>query len=137
MITNPLQHFAQFDYFDSELMGFNYDKLNQQLSLNTLYIFDKINAVLHQEINPDFDDVHTYLFKNISGFRRKNVALFLKKKNEINTINDQISINLDTISIKKMGDFFKIKIAFLDGFGDAYFQCEGIDFEQKNVHLDA
>jgi hypothetical protein len=135
MIAHPIQHFAQFDYFDSELIQCHFDKINQQLRIDCLYIFDKINAALHQEIEADVDDVHTYLFKNIHGFRRKNVTHFLKQKNAINTIADQISINLDTISIKQMGDFFKIKIAFLDGFGDAYFQCESIDFEQQKNPL--
>jgi hypothetical protein len=128
-----IDHFNALDFFDSELLIFNYDKINQQLTLKCNYVLDRISAVLNQENNEnneDFDDFYTYIFHNVKTVRRRNVTAFLNKKNNVDTLMAQISINLDAIKIEKKGEGFKIKIAFLDAFGDAYFSCEGIDFQR-------
>ena len=56
------------------------------------------------------------------------------RKNNVNTLAEQLSINIDTIKVEKQDRGFKIKIAFLDAFGDAYFSCETIDY-QHVIHL--
>jgi hypothetical protein len=125
-----IDHFNALDFFDSELLIFNYDKINKQLTLKCNYVLDRINAVLTQENATDFDDFYTYIFHNVTAMRRRNVADFSNKKNNVDTLTEQISINLDAIKIDRKDDGFKIKIAFLDAFGDAYFQCENIDFQR-------
>ncbi len=126
-----IKHFDTHDFFDSELLAFNYDKANKQLMLKCNYILDRITAVLTQENEADFEDFHEYIFHNVNALRRKNVIdEFVHKKNNMETFTNQISINLDTIKIKKEDNGFKIKIAFLDAFGEAHFQCDSIDFKR-------
>jgi hypothetical protein len=132
MALDSIKHFSTHDFFDSELLIFNYDKANKQLKLKCNYVLDRIAAVLTQENASDFNDFHEYIFHNVKALRRRNVEAFLAKKNNIDTMLDQISISLDTISIKQENDGFKIKIAFLDAFGDTYFQCEHIDFQRMS-----
>jgi hypothetical protein len=123
-----IEHFNALDFFDSELLIFNYDKINKQLTLKCNYVFDRINAVLNQENATDFEDFYSYIFHNVPIVRRRNVMSFLENKNNVDTLIAQISINLDAIKIEKKENGYKVKIAFLDAFGDAYFQCESIDF---------
>jgi hypothetical protein len=130
MTLDPIKHFDAHDFFDSELLVFDYDKNAKQLKLTCNYVLDRITAVLNQESDADADALHEYIFSNVNLLRRRNVAAFPHKKNSIDTFIEQISINLDTISIKQGDNGFKIKIAFLDAFGEAFFQCEQIEFQK-------
>jgi CRISPR/Cas system CMR subunit Cmr4 (Cas7 group RAMP superfamily) len=128
MKLDPIEHFDTHDFFDSELLVFDYDKNEKQLKLTCNYVLDRITAVLNQENDADADSLHEYVFRNVNLLKRRNVTAFPHKKNSIDTFIEQISINLDAITIKKGDNGFKIKIAFLDAFGEASFQCEQIDF---------
>jgi hypothetical protein len=130
MKLDPIKHFDTHDFFDSELLVFDYDKNAKQLKLTCNYVLDRITAVLNQESDADEDFLHEYVFRNVNLLRRRNVATFSHKKNSIDTFTEQISINLDAITIKEGDNGFKIKIAFLDAFGEAFFQCEQIDFQR-------
>jgi hypothetical protein len=130
MKLDPVKHFDTHDFFDSELLVFDYDKKGRELKLTCNYVLDRITAVLNQEIDADEDSLHEYVFRNVNLLRRRNVAAFPHKKNSIDTFIEQISINLDAITIKQGESGFKIKIAFLDAFGEASFQCEQIDFQK-------
>ena len=128
MKLDPIEHFDTHDFFDSELLVFDYDKREKQLKLTCNYVLDRITAVLNQEKGADADSLHEYVFRNVNLLKRRNVMAFPHKKNSIDTFIEQISINLDAITIKRGENGFKIKIAFLDAFGEASFQCEQIDF---------
>ena len=134
MVADFIQHFNTHDFFDSELLIFDYDKTKQQLTLKCNYVLDRINAVVNQENTVDFDTFHIYIFHNTTMMRRRNVDAFQNRKNNVNTLTEQLSINIDTIKVEKQDRGFKIKIAFLDAFGDAYFSCEIIDY-QHVIHL--
>jgi hypothetical protein len=127
-ITN---HFNTHDFFDSELLIFDYDKPNKQLRLKCHYVLDAITAVFNGSKADVFENIHVYIFHNVNGFRRRNVAKFKDKKNNLDAISAQISVNIDTISVKTHGEGVKIKIAFLDAFGEVYFQCDRIEFKQE------
>jgi hypothetical protein len=131
MALDIINHFNAKDFFDSELLIFDYDKPTKQVRLKCHYVLDAITAVF-KEVEADvFENIHVYIFHNVNGFRRRNVAKFKDKKNNLDAISAQISVNIDTISIKKHDEGFKLKIAFLDAFGEAYFQCDRIEFEQE------
>jgi hypothetical protein len=131
MALDIINHFNTNDFFDSELLIFDYDKSTKQVRLKCHYVLDAISAVF-KEVEADvFENLHTYVFHNINGFRRRNVANFKDKKNNLDAILAQISVNIDTISIKKHDQGLKLKIAFLDAFGEVYFQCDRIEFEQE------
>jgi hypothetical protein len=130
MKLDPIKHFDTHDFFDSELLVFDYDKNAKQLKLTCNYVLDRITAVLNQESDAEADSLHEYTFSNVNLLKRRNVATFPHKKNSIDTFIEQISINLDAITIKQEESGFKIKIAFLDAFGEAFFKCEQIDFQK-------
>ncbi|MDZ7876408.1 MAG: hypothetical protein U5L45_01995 [Saprospiraceae bacterium] len=130
MKLDPIKHFHTHDFFDSELLVFDYDKNEKQLKLTCNYVLDRITAVLNPNTEEGADSLHEYVFRNVNLLKRKNVAAFPHKKNSIDTFIEQISINLDAITIKQEDNGFKIKIAFLDAFGEASFRCEDIDFQK-------